>query len=113
MTTRRLLHVTIPRNRTHSSPKSGSGRVRGPKRGRTSSPKIQGASCEDRRDERHQGQLVIESFVEGVAVTFLIDTRGNITIVKPAVCPRITLESRPPLTDPETSMSSVDGMFLL
>ena len=101
MTTRRLLHVTIPRNRTHSSPKSGSGRVRGPKLGRTSSPKTQGASCEDRRDERHQGQVVIESFVEGVAVmTFSIDTRVNITIVKPAVCPRITLESRPPLTDP-------------
>ena len=45
-----------------------------------------GASC----DDRHQGQVVTESCVEGVAVTFLIDTCGNITIVKPAVCPRIT-----------------------
>ena len=56
---------------------------------------------------------MIESFVEGVAVTFLIDTRGNITIVKPAVCPRITLESRTQFKDSKTSMSSADGSFLL
>ena len=55
---------------------------------------------------------LVKGSISGVAMTFLVDTGANVTIVKSSVFNKITASERPPLDQVETSMLLADGSSL-